>query len=208
MDDKQEAPPAHAIEAAARAMCDRVNGIGDYCENIEQRRAGWVAQARAGINAYLAAAAQPALDAAVPARRDQVFDGWSRDDYEAMAHFENGTAAAPKVASDTGAGLAELVKPFADYHGDLPDYNHPLRPTFESGIQYAVELLAKELGVKEWVPCDGTEEFDGDLGGTLMNIVLEAMPKDEDGDPIHPRDLVAALATDATDGATGGGEVR
>jgi hypothetical protein len=87
------------------------------------------------------------------------------------------------------AAVAEAAKPWADYHGDLPDYDHPLRPVFESGIQYAVELLAKELGVEDWTPCDGTEEFDGDLGGTLMNIVLEAMPKDEHGDPIYPRDL-------------------
>lgn len=31
-----------------------------------------------------------------------------------------------------------LVQPWADYHGDLPDYDHPLRPVYESGIQYAV----------------------------------------------------------------------
>lgn len=94
-----------------------------------------------------------------------------------------------------GGEVEKLIAPFADYHGDLPDYDHPLRPTYESGIQYAVDLLAKELGVEDYVPCDGTEDFDGDLGGTLMNIVLEAMPKDADGDPIHPRDLAAALAS-------------
>jgi hypothetical protein len=87
--------------------------------------------------------------------------------------------------------ITEMVKPWTDYHGDLPDYDHPLRCVYESGIQYAVELLAKELGVEDYAPCDGTEEFDGDLGGTLMNIVLEAMPKDEHGDPIYPKDLTA-----------------
>jgi hypothetical protein len=90
--------------------------------------------------------------------------------------------------------LASACEPWADYHGDLPDYDHPLRPVYESGIQYAVELLAKELRVEDWTPCDGTEEFDGDLGGTLMNIVLEAMPKDEHGDPIYPRELPALLS--------------
>ncbi|MDQ2765391.1 MAG: hypothetical protein M3Y22_18510 [Pseudomonadota bacterium] len=85
--------------------------------------------------------------------------------------------------------IADAVKPYADYHGDLPDYDDPLRPVYESGIQYAVELLAKELKVMDWHPCDGTEEFDGDLGGTLMNIVLAAMPKDEHGEPIYPCDL-------------------
>lgn len=39
------------IEAAARAMCDRVNGIGDYDENIQQRRPGWTAQAKAALDA-------------------------------------------------------------------------------------------------------------------------------------------------------------
>lgn len=94
--------------------------------------------------------------------------------------------------------VREAAKPWADYHGDLPDYDHPLRPVFESGIQYAVELLAKQLGVADWTPCDGTEEFDGDLGGTLMNIVLAAMPEDAHGDPIWPRDLPAALSTPPT----------
>lgn len=45
------------IEAAARAMCDRVNGIGDYDENIGQRRPGWTAQAKAALDA--AALARP-----------------------------------------------------------------------------------------------------------------------------------------------------
>lgn len=47
-----------AVESAARAMCDRVNGIGDYDENIDQRRAGWVSQAQAGVAAYLAVTAR------------------------------------------------------------------------------------------------------------------------------------------------------
>lgn len=49
-----------AIEAAARAMCDRVNGVGDYDANIEQRRSGWMAQAEAGFAAILAALHPPA----------------------------------------------------------------------------------------------------------------------------------------------------
>ena len=92
----------------------------------------------------------------------------------------------PQPAS---AEVAGLVEPWADHHGDLPDYDHPLRCVFESGIEYAVRLLAKTLDVEDYPVCDGTEEFDGDLGGTLLNIVLEAMPKDEDGDPIYPSEL-------------------
>jgi len=92
-----------------------------------------------------------------------------------------------------GETLDEACKPWADYHGDLPDYDHPLRCVFESGVQYAVELLAKELGVEHWEICDGTEEFDGDLGGTLMNIVREAMPKDAHGEAMWPSEVRAAL---------------
>lgn len=93
--------------------------------------------------------------------------------------------------------LEALIKPFEDYHGDLPEYDHPLRCVYESGIQYAVELLAKELGVQDYCPCDGTEEFDGDLGGTMINIVCAALPKDADGDHMHPRDVAAALSPTA-----------
>lgn len=39
------------VERVARAMCDRVNGQGDFDENIEQRRSGWEAQARVAIAA-------------------------------------------------------------------------------------------------------------------------------------------------------------
>lgn len=85
--------------------------------------------------------------------------------------------------------IAAITEPWADFHGDLPDYDHPMRPVYESGIQYAVDLLAKVLNVEEYDVCDGTEEFDGDLGGTMFNIVLAAMPKDKDGDPIHPDEL-------------------
>ena len=79
--------------------------------------------------------------------------------------------------------------PWATFDGDLPDYDHPLRCVFESGVQYAVDLLAKVLKVEDYQVCDGTEEFDGDLGGTMFNIVLAAMPKDEHGDELHPSEL-------------------
>lgn len=89
--------------------------------------------------------------------------------------------------------LKQACEPWSNYHGDLPDYDHPLRCVYESGIQYAVNLLAKYLDVEHYEVCDGTEEFDGDLGGTLLNIVLAAMPKNADGDPIYPQELRAAL---------------
>lgn len=94
-----------------------------------------------------------------------------------------------------GISVAELVAPWADHHGDLPDYDHPVACVFDSGVQYAVELLAKVLKVEDWEVCDGTEEYDGDLGGTLFNIVLAAMPKDQHGDALHPSEVREALAT-------------
>jgi hypothetical protein len=61
-------------------------------------------------------------------------------------------------------------------------------------------LLAKELGIEDWAACDGTDDYDGDLGGTLMNIVLAAMPKDEHGDAIYPHEVRTALnPKDTTD---------
>lgn len=81
------------------------------------------------------------------------------------------------------------MKPWADFNGELPDYDHPLRCVYESGIQYAVNLLAKELEVTDYTPCDGTEEFDGDLGGTMMNIVCASLPQWADGERMFPSDV-------------------
>lgn len=113
---------------------------------------------------------------------------------EAIAGWNRRSAIAPFVER----AVKDAVKPWANFHGDLPDYDHPLRCVFESGIQYTVDLLAKMLKVDDYEVCDGTEEFDGDLGGTLINIVLAAMPSDEHGDPIYPSELPQFL-TDPTD---------
>ena len=41
------------------------------------------------------------------------------------------------------AGEVEKVaSPWANFDGDLPDWDHPLRCVYESGIQYAVNLLS------------------------------------------------------------------
>lgn len=103
------------------------------------------------------------------------------------------TRLTPPADSAMVEALARVVEPWKSFHGELPDYDHPLRCVYESGIQYAVELLAKELGVSNWEACDGTEEFDGDLGGTMMNIVCAALPKDQNGDDIWPSQVAAML---------------
>ncbi|EQB06245.1 hypothetical protein [Sphingobium baderi] len=115
--------------------------------------------------------------------------GWA---YNVMDWWNRLHSPTPSSADNA---LREAVEPWADFHGELPDYDHPLRCVFESGIQYAVGLLAETLCVEDYEVCDGTEEFDGDLGGTLFNIVLAAMPVDEHGDPLHPEQVRAALAS-------------
>ena len=62
-----------ALEAAAQAMCDRVNGQGDYAENIGQRRPGWLAQARAGVEAYLSASPKATATASVREKIAAIF---------------------------------------------------------------------------------------------------------------------------------------
>lgn len=93
------------------------------------------------------------------------------------------------VAVENKHGLLNAAEPYKHWDGDLPDSEDPLYPVYGSGIEYAVRLLAKVLKVEEYEVCDGTEEFDGDLGGTMFNIVLAALPKDEHGDDIHPSQL-------------------
>ena len=124
---------------------------------------------------------------------DPVDPAWARQAIDSALH---GLQALAEPA--TGGGLREALKPWADHHGPLPDYDHPAACVFDSGVQYAVELLAKTLDVTGWTPCDGTEEYDGDLAGTLMNIVLAAMPADEHGDRIWPKDIPALLSATAS----------
>lgn len=119
-------------------------------------------------------------------------------------------ALAQPAPAPSDADLRGLVEPWADHHGPLPDYDHPLSCVFDSGVQYAVELLAKELGVEDWTPCDGSEEYDGDLGGTMINIVCASLPTDEHGERMFPRDVHARLssAPDALREAERRGEQR
>lgn len=110
-------------------------------------------------------------------------------------------------ASQAQGEVERLTEPYKHHHGPLPDFDSPIACVFDAGVQYAVELLAKELGVTDWTACDGTEEYDGDLGGTLMNIVREAMPLNSDGERLWPSEVVAALSpapgATAQDGVVG-----
>lgn len=53
---------------------------------------------------------------------------------------------------------------------------------FDSGVEHAINLLAKALGVTNWVPAEGSEEYDTDVMGTLMNIMTaKGLYDDETG---------------------------
>lgn len=101
------------------------------------------------------------------------------------------TAPSPPPSGD----VVEAVKPWEDCHGEWPDWEDPLRCVFESGLTYAERALAKALGVSDYSPCEGTECPDGDLEGTLFNIVLEVMPRDSDGDPLTPKEVCDQFTT-------------
>jgi hypothetical protein len=58
-DPKAAGMEQEAITAMARAMCDRVNGQGDFDDNIAQRRKGWEAQAECALTALRAVDAAP-----------------------------------------------------------------------------------------------------------------------------------------------------
>lgn len=42
---------------------------------------------------------------------------------------------------------------------------------FNNGVTHTVELLAKMIGATGWVAGDGSEDYDEDLGQTLLNIL-------------------------------------
>lgn len=53
---------------------------------------------------------------------------------------------------------------------DEPEYIHD-DPLFNKGVQYVVELIARELSVTDWVAGDGSEDYDTDLWQTILNIL-------------------------------------
>ncbi|WP_068090965.1 hypothetical protein [Novosphingobium rosa] len=129
------------------------------------------------------------------------FEAWAKSQGMNMSKhplhwlFLDGSTYAARQGWSAGLlhATTRALGPWNNFCGDLPPYDHALRSVFESGIQYAVNLLAKELGDPDYTPCDGTEEFDGDLGGTLMNIVSASLPVDADGERMFPRDVHAAI---------------
>ncbi|MDN3278801.1 hypothetical protein QWJ07_31380 [Frankia sp. RB7] len=63
------------------------------------------------------------------------------------------------------AGLRSSNEEFEEYPYDDDRFNR--------GVQHVVDLLAKTIGAQNWTAGDGSEDYDCDLGQTLLNI-LEA----------------------------------
>lgn len=42
---------------------------------------------------------------------------------------------------------------------------------FNKGVQHVVDLIARELGVTDWIAGDGSEDYDCDLWQTILNIL-------------------------------------
>jgi hypothetical protein len=93
------------------------------------------------------------------------------------------------------------------------------RGTFDAGVEHVVNMLAKRLGVTDWVGADGSEDYDQDLGDTLMNIIkAKGLYSDEDGswatlaaesDAARLREALEQIAEFASgDGATLGAIAR
>lgn len=69
--------------------------------------------------------------------------------------------------------VAEACKPWEHSVGEPPPWESPLHEVYSAGATKAAQLLADLLGVKQYTDADGSESFDGDLLGTLRNIIIE-----------------------------------
>lgn len=76
---------------------------------------------------------------------------------------------------------------------ELPTNAH-LERVFQSGIEYALNLLSGKMGVSEYQWGDGSESVDGDVEITIDNIFREAGLADENGDVYTPLELAQKLA--------------
>lgn len=93
-------------------------------------------------------------------------DGWV--EMKSFARFSNiewPTVTAEKYLQRAAAALNAALS--LSPPGELDHDN----AQFNQGVTHTVELLAKALGVDDWVHGDGSEDYDEDLQQTLMNIV-------------------------------------
>lgn len=70
--------------------------------------------------------------------------------------------------------VREACKPWKYGVGDPPDYGSPMMGPYSAGVTYAIQMLADLTGAKDYVGADGSESFEGDVRGTIMNVLKAA----------------------------------
>ncbi|MER9912856.1 hypothetical protein NKJ71_19710 [Mesorhizobium sp. M0050] len=109
----------------------------------------------------------------------------------------------PKVGSGEldAAGLEAICKPWEFGAGDPPDYDSPLTGVYEAGISYAFDQLAGMFNVKKYTGSDGAGTLEGDVAGTLQNILIAAGFVNADGDLAAPVDHPEVVGGSVSQGA-------
>lgn len=78
---------------------------------------------------------------------------------------------------------------------------------FNKGVQHVVDLIARELGVTDWIAGDGSEDYDCDLWQTILNILAAKGLYDKDEGEFKALRRVApapeGVAKDLADISTG-----
>jgi hypothetical protein len=90
------------------------------------------------------------------------------------------------LASTAGAGagdpVKEACKPWQYGVGDPPDYESPLTGPYSAGVTYAIQQLADLTEAGDYVSADGSETFENDVRGTILNVLKAAnIYDDEEG---------------------------
>lgn len=81
-------------------------------------------------------------------------------------------------AVDMAAGIrALLTAPEQSVEVDREDREDV---QFNRGVDHVVAMLARVIGAENWVAGDGSEDYDSDLGQTLMNILAAGELYDPD----------------------------
>lgn len=75
-----------------------------------------------------------------------------------------------------------LLSDHEDMKKEIDRLNGELNLVQDVGADFVIETLAEALGVLTWTPCDGTETWEGDVTGTLYNILRDAKAIDSGTD--------------------------
>lgn len=57
---------------------------------------------------------------------------------------------------------------------ELPPMPETPEEAADRAADFVLATLAEALGVKSWTPCDGTETWEGDVAGTVYEILRVA----------------------------------